>query len=137
MREALYGLDLVASELDPAYPRRALADAMESAMLADPTFWRAYYTGVEPRPARHRHYSYSDRIRYYWPSKPAAAAVERLLATLAGTVIPPPLISQFLPRLASDDGEPAKATTAPALVTSAIDRVLAQYAAAAAGRRWT
>ena len=44
-----------------------------------------------------RRYSYSDRLRYYWPDAEIAAAADRLLANLERTGIPLPLISQALP----------------------------------------
>ena len=46
-----------------------------------------------------RHFSYSDRIRYYWASPAAEQAVERLFDHLRGTGISAPLVSQFLPTL--------------------------------------
>jgi D-tagatose-bisphosphate aldolase class II non-catalytic subunit len=133
MREALYGLDLIAGELDPAYPGRGLADAMEAAMLAQPAFWQPYYPGDSRQQHVLRHYSYSDRIRYYWPAEQARAAVARLFAALDGIAIPPTLRSQFLPRLAQAEGGQAAASAAQQLVVAAIDDVLTTYAAACAG----
>jgi len=125
MREALYGLDLIASELVPDYAERSLASTLEELMLAEPDWWRPYYSGSAAQ-RLWRHYSYSDRIRYYWPKKKAEAAVARLTASLADREIPAPLISQFLPRLAGVDAQASPRT----LVLAAIDRVLAEYAAA-------
>src|SRR5450432_1837244 len=61
MREALYGLDLIASELISGYPPRALAIAMEILMLKEPRWWEAYYPGDVAQQHVWRHYSYSDR----------------------------------------------------------------------------
>jgi D-tagatose-1,6-bisphosphate aldolase subunit GatZ/KbaZ len=133
MREALYGLDLIAGELDPAYPGRALADAMEAVMLAQPAFWQPYYSGESWEQHVLRHYSYSDRIRYYWPAEQARAAVARLFAALDGIAIPPTLRSQFLPRLSREEGSHAAPSTARELVMAAIDDVLATYAVACSG----
>jgi D-tagatose-1,6-bisphosphate aldolase subunit GatZ/KbaZ len=154
MREALYGLDLIASEIDASYPRRALADAMEAVMLAEPGAWQPYYGGGSETEQRVlRHYSYSDRIRYYWPAAGARAAVARLFAALDGVAIPPTLVSQFLPGAAASPG-PTRLTrgggmgqtaareqgipgrgrapgrTAQNLVAAAIDGVLSDYAEA-------
>jgi tagatose-1,6-bisphosphate aldolase non-catalytic subunit AgaZ/GatZ len=46
-----------------------------------------------------RHFSYSDRIRYYWPDPRAVAAVDRLMDRLGERDIPQTLISQYLSRL--------------------------------------
>jgi D-tagatose-1,6-bisphosphate aldolase subunit GatZ/KbaZ len=130
LREALYGLDLIASEIAPGYPPRALASAMEKLMLAEPRWWEPYYPGDAMRQRVWRHYSYSDRIRYYWPHPDATAAVERLKAALLGVAIPAPVLRQFLPRLA-----PAVSGTEGTfdrLILASIDEALRRYAAACA-----
>lgn len=130
LRETLYGLDFIASELAPDYPSRALAEAMEKLMLAEPRWWATYYPDDPDRQRVWRRYSYSDRIRYYWPHPEANAAVERLLSALSGVTIPAPLARQFLPhleftsRLSRHDGE--------MVLLASVDEVLGQYAAACA-----
>jgi D-tagatose-1,6-bisphosphate aldolase subunit GatZ/KbaZ len=99
LREALYALDRVASELVPDYPDNHLRTAMDQVMRANPQHWRAYYSGSDLEQYLLRHYSYSDRIRYYWSDATAQAAVERLLAALANVSIGETLISQYLPDL--------------------------------------
>ncbi len=97
LREALYALDLIASDLVPEYGDRPLMAAMETAMRTDPGHWQRHYPG-DPAVQRFlRHYSLSDRIRYYWPAPAAQAAVARLFDTLNGRMIPLPLIWQHLP----------------------------------------
>ena len=130
MREALYGLDLIASELDPDYPDRALRSSLEQLMLAEPGWWRPYYPGSASQQHLWRHYSYSDRIRYYWPKKAAAVAVDRLIASLAGREIPPPLVHQFLPNLVDATTDWQSKGAPQRLILAAIDRVLADYSAA-------
>lgn len=126
LREALYGLDLAAGELDPAYGARPLRAAMEALMLREPGDWHGHYHGDEASRAIQRHYSYSDRIRYYWNRPEAEAAVARLLATLRGRAIPETLMRQFLPGLDPALGR-ASATD---ILVAAVDRELALYAAA-------
>ncbi len=99
LREALYALDQIALALDPAWVGHSLPAAMERVMLADPSYWQAHYRGTPAEQRLLRHYSYSDRIRYYWPTAEARTAVERLLAKLSDQAIPETLISQFLPTL--------------------------------------
>lgn len=126
-REALYGLDLIASELDPAYGERSLAKAMEALMLTEPGHWQRYYQGSAEHRHLLRHYSYSDRIRYYWPNKLARQAVARLSQALAGRTLPATLLHQFMPAAVDHEG-PLDMATCLAL---AIRRVLDDYAAAA------
>lgn len=98
LREALYALDLIASDLVPSYGDRPLYAAMERLMLADPKDWQSHYHGTEAEMRAQRHYSFSDRIRYYWPRPEAVAAVARLSDTLRGAKIPITLLRQHLPK---------------------------------------
>jgi D-tagatose-1,6-bisphosphate aldolase subunit GatZ/KbaZ len=130
LRETLYGLDFIASELAPDYPSRALAKAMENLMLAEPRWWAPYYPDDPQRQRIWRHYSYSDRIRYYWPHPQADAAVRRLLGALSGVAIPAPLARQFLPHLEFPQRSPGH--DGDRVLLASIDEVLGQYAAACA-----
>jgi D-tagatose 6-phosphate 4-epimerase len=96
LREALYGLDCVARVLDPSPIDDSLPAAMEGLMLKEPGNWRKYYDGSPDERRLQRHFSFSDRIRYYWPRPEAQAAVDRLFARLGDKPIPEPLISQYL-----------------------------------------
>ena len=83
LREALYGLDAIADVLDGHAPRNRLMQAMEAVMQARPANWARYYHGDETALWVQRHFSYSDRIRYYWPDPGAgAAAVSSLCRTV-------------------------------------------------------
>ena len=97
LREALYGLDAVADILDGHPPVGTLMATMEEAMRACPQNWQDYYSGTETELWLQRHFSYSDRIRYYWPSRQAGQAVSRLRQRLEDRRIPDPLFRQFLP----------------------------------------
>jgi D-tagatose-1,6-bisphosphate aldolase subunit GatZ/KbaZ len=97
LREALYGLDLIASDLVPDYGERPLYAAMEALMLAHRENWSRHYHGTGDEQRWLRHYSLSDRIRYYWASKEAQSAVARLCDALAGKSVPLPLIWQHMP----------------------------------------
>ena len=98
LREALYGLDQIAGLICEGYDAGTLPETMEKIMMAAPDHWQDYYHGSATEQYINRHFSYSDRIRYYWTDPIAQSAVERLLAVLDGTTIPETLISQFLPR---------------------------------------
>ena len=130
LREALYGLDQIATALCPSWHEHSLMDEMEKEMLGRPGYWQPYYRG-EPNDQRVlRHFSYSDRIRYYWASPAPQRAVTRLLDCLSETTIPEPLISQFLPsiyRRVADGTVPAAPRE---LVLEAVRDVLRVYAAA-------
>jgi D-tagatose-1,6-bisphosphate aldolase subunit GatZ/KbaZ len=99
-REAVLSLSAIERELFGASTKRKLSqvrEALEAAMLRDPTYWQAYYRGDEDEVRRDLIYSYSDRCRYYWPQPTVRDEVARLFDNLRGTKIPLTLISQYLP----------------------------------------
>ena len=97
LREGLYGLDLIASELFSSYGDRPLYKQMDELMVSNPSHWNDYYFGTNIEKRLLRHYSLSDRIRYYWNTKTAINSVDELFKTLQGKKIPYTLIKQFLP----------------------------------------
>ncbi|KJF71667.1 MULTISPECIES: D-tagatose-bisphosphate aldolase, class II, non-catalytic subunit [Agrobacterium] len=97
LREALYALDLIASDFSSDYGDRPLYRAMEALMTAHPDNWNRHYHGNDEETRLLRHYSLSDRIRYYWAMPEAKAAVERLYEALRGQLLPLPLFWQHLP----------------------------------------
>ncbi len=131
LREALYALDQIAGILRPGAP--SLVEAMEAAMVASPRHWQTHYPGTLQQQRVLRHYSYSDRIRYYWPSAGARAAVEALLARLQGVRIPETLISQYLPRLHERVLTRAVAPEPRRLVIESVRDVLRVYRRATSG----
>jgi D-tagatose-1,6-bisphosphate aldolase subunit GatZ/KbaZ len=133
LREALYGLDAIAGILGDGGPGSGLAAAMEEIMLAEPRHWAGHYGGTADEQRLQRHFSYSDRIRYYWPDARAAAAVDELLARLPDE-IPETLISQHLARLYPDVVEKRVAPKARDLCLAAVDAALAPYVTATAPR---
>jgi D-tagatose-1,6-bisphosphate aldolase subunit GatZ/KbaZ len=97
MREALYALAAIENELVPAAERSELPSVVERRMLAEPGQWEGYYAGDSGTQRLLRQYSYSDRVRYYWPDPEIQAAQEALFSNLADRDIPPPMLSQYLP----------------------------------------
>lgn len=97
MREALYALDNIASDLLPEYGQRPLYHTMEKIMVERPHYWSRHYGGSDAEKRVLRHYSLSDRIRYYWATADAEHAVDRLVRMLAGQHVPAPLFRQYLP----------------------------------------
>jgi D-tagatose-1,6-bisphosphate aldolase subunit GatZ/KbaZ len=129
-REALYGLDLVASDLLPDYGDRPLYRAMERLMLASPANWQGHYHGSPAEQRVQRHYSFSDRIRYYWSQPDPQAAVSRLLDALRGQVVPLTLMRQHLPAFEEYSGRPLDPAS---LVIAAVERSLDDYRFACTG----
>lgn len=128
LREAVYALELIARELPGWDARYSVRSALEAAMLADPAHWAGYYTGTAAQQAYLRHYSYSDRLRYYWTDPAVESAVAALVGQLDQQDLPLPLISQFMPQHVRAVAAGDVAATAAALCSANIKLALTPYA---------
>ena len=97
LREALFALAAIEEELIAAADQSHLPAVVERRMLEDPGQWEGYYPGGPDEQRLARRYSYSDRLRYYWPDQEVHSAQDRLLTNLAAVELPLPLISAHLP----------------------------------------
>jgi D-tagatose 6-phosphate 4-epimerase len=127
LRESLYGLDCIARVLHPAPTEDNLPAAMEALMLMEPGNWRKHYQGDDDERRLQRHFSFSDRIRYYWAHPEAQAAVDRLFARLGDKLIPEPLISQYLGGLYPEVIDGSLSARPRELVLGAVLQVLRRY----------
>src|SRR5450631_3327819 len=132
-REAIFALSAIERELLGGNKAIRLSDvrqALENAMLRNPSHWQSYYHGDEAQQRFSRAYSYSDRCRYYWHGAEVQEEIGQLLANLENRSLPATLISQFLPleyeatRVGSSSARPRD------LVHSHIQAVLRRYAKA-------
>jgi len=132
-REALYGLDAIAQVLAPVPEAQTLFASMERLMVARPEHWEKYYHGTEDEIRVQRHFSYSDRIRYYWALPEAQAAVDTLLERLEDVTIPETLIGQYLTALYPAVRAGAIRATPSVLLEYAVSRVFDVYHRAVMG----
>src|SRR5215469_17969713 len=130
-REAVLALSAIERELlGKAHRISQVRDALEAAMLSDPSHWKSYYHGDEGAVRRDRIFGFSDRCRYYWNQSAVQEELARLLTNLAGRPTPLSLVSQFLP-LEYEAIRAGVLQTAPEqLIQYHIRRVLQIYAAA-------
>ena len=99
-REALLALSAIERELfrsADAGRTSQVREALDAAMLRDPSHWRSYYEGDEGDVRRNRIFGFSDRCRYYWHQPSVQQEIARLLNNLKTRPIPLTLISQYLP----------------------------------------
>jgi D-tagatose-1,6-bisphosphate aldolase subunit GatZ/KbaZ len=99
-------------------------------MLAAPEHWERYYPGSPTQRSIARRYSYSDRVRYYWPNPQIDAAVARLLHNLDDHGIPEPMLSAFLSDQYERVREGVLAAAPKAIVLDRVRSVLETYAQA-------
>ena len=100
-REAVFALAAMEREWLSGRSNVALSclpEIVEKAMLENPVYWKSYYHGEESALRIARKYSYSDRVRYYWPQPTVSSALQRLIHNLSSWPAPLSLLSQFLPR---------------------------------------
>ena len=130
LREAMFALAEIEDQLVSTDERSRLVDVVEQVMLEEPRWWTGYYEGQEAAQHLARRYSYSDRMRYYWPHPAIQEAQDRLLANLRRTGIPLPLLSAHLPSQYDRVRKGELAADPQALVIDRVRDVLRDYAAA-------
>jgi D-tagatose-1,6-bisphosphate aldolase subunit GatZ/KbaZ len=99
-REAVFALANIEREWLATRKGVALSgivEALDRAMIAHPKYWQHHYHGDSGNQAFARKYSFSDRVRYYWPVPEVGVALNRLIANLTGHPAPLTLLSQFMP----------------------------------------
>ncbi|MBW9116961.1 D-tagatose-bisphosphate aldolase, class II, non-catalytic subunit [Rhizobium cauense] len=127
LREAYYGLDRIAEFLFPGKRKETLIATIERVLTAEPKNWEKYYHGSDFERHIQRHFSYSDRIRYYWPHADIDAAVKEMFALLHETDIPETLISQYLQGSYAAVRDGTVRPQAKYLALAAVDHVLEDY----------
>jgi D-tagatose-1,6-bisphosphate aldolase subunit GatZ/KbaZ len=99
-REAVFALGAIEREMLAGKRGRNVSqvrEALDSAMLQNPSYWRSYYQGDEDQLRFSRAYSYSDRCRYYWPQASVQKELVQLIDNLSAQSLPLTLLSQFMP----------------------------------------
>lgn len=135
-REAVFLLEMVEAELFAGHDDTSLSDlrrVVDAVMKAQPQYWEKYYPGDEHDRAFARKYSYSDRIRYYWPEPAVQAAIQRLLDNLGKVQIPDALVRQFFPCQYEEFKQMGEGLTSPMwFVEKKVRAVLEKYTNACA-----
>jgi len=82
MREAVFALAHIEDQLVREQDRSGLVSVVDHAMNKNPEHWTPYYQGDESEVQQLRHFSYSDRIRYYWTDADVQFALNKLFGSL-------------------------------------------------------
>lgn len=98
-REALFALEEMEIEIMGKSNKELsnLRNTLEKLMLMDPKYWNKYYAGDDRQLSFKRKYSFSDRLRYYWPIPELDSAKNKLFENLENSKIPTSLLSQYMP----------------------------------------
>lgn len=99
LREALFALCLIEEELlgDSGVYLSNFMNILENEMLKNPSNWKNHYHTSGDKLRLKRHYSMSDRSRYYLPVKEVDESIKRLIDNLELEKIPLTLLSQYMP----------------------------------------
>ena len=127
LRETIYALAAIEDELFPIEERSNIAVVLDKTMLRHPEHWRKHYTGAPEYQLFARKYSFSDRIRYYWPMGEVEVALNQLLQNLTLNPIPWSLLSQFLPTQYRRIRQGELPNTPRNIIMDRIAEVLADY----------
>ena len=133
-REAVFALAMIEEELFSGQDKEPskIREILETEMLARPEYWEKYYAGTENQCHLARKFSFSDRVRYYWPADGVQESLAHLLQNLREASLPLSLVSQFFPiqyekiRNKQIDNDPA------AIILDHIQLVIEKYSLACA-----
>jgi D-tagatose-1,6-bisphosphate aldolase subunit GatZ/KbaZ len=128
MREAIFGLARIEEEWISGGRSSGIRAIIEQVMVEHPENWKAYYYGDESQVHIARAFSYSDRIRYYWPNDDIANALAVLIRNLREHPAPLPLVAQYLPRQAEALRAGAIENDPTAFIHHKIQESLSRYA---------
>jgi D-tagatose-1,6-bisphosphate aldolase subunit GatZ/KbaZ len=138
LREAVFALEAIERELKcvrSGMVASQVQEAMESAMQENPAYWKGYYTGSESEGRFARRFSYSDRVRYYWPHARVSTALKQLIGNLTVNPAPLSLVSQYLPVQAEEVRAGRLPNLPEELIRHKILEVIDRYAFACGMRR--
>lgn len=131
-REALFALESMEVEMLGKDHKELskLRETLEQVMIEEPKYWEKYYPGDEKQKFFKRKYSFSDRLRYYWPKEELDLAISKLFENLQTNKIPSSLLSQFMPVQFYQVGEGVITVDPKDLVHSYIQGVAGIYSRA-------
>jgi D-tagatose-bisphosphate aldolase class II non-catalytic subunit len=135
-RQAIYALDALSPRMDATATGSEVSEVMEGLMRADPSNWSKHYSGSDAQLQLLRHFSYADRIRYYWNQPAAVEQVGRLMARVGESRPPVMVLEQFFPPATLARAgrlETVVADWRKTLVYAQIQEALAPYYASPAG----
>ena len=95
MREAVFSLAYIEDRILPERDRSNVIQTIDLAMNENSEHWAPYYRGDKDKIEQLKHFSYSDRIRYYWTTIEVRTALDKLFRNLSNNKIPEAIVSQY------------------------------------------
>jgi D-tagatose-1,6-bisphosphate aldolase subunit GatZ/KbaZ len=134
-REAVFALGAIEREYlahRSGVELSQVREALDAAMLRDPSYWHSYYQGNEDQVRMARMFSYSDRCRYYWSDARVQQELARLRDNLRASPPPLTLVSQYLPSQYEAIRSKSRQVKAEDMIQEHIRDILRVYSAACA-----
>ncbi len=130
LREALFALAEMELELVPIEKTSQFKKVIDEVLLDTPKYWKSYYGEKHSTIMNNLHYSFSDRIRYYWSEPRIKTAIDQLFSNLENTPIPLSMLSQYMPGQYHKVSHGLLTTKPNDLVVDKIQEVVDMYAKA-------
>jgi len=134
-REAVFLLAMIEEEISTGLKKESsnIREIVDLEMVARPEYWEKYYHGNNYQLLMARKFSFSDRIRYYWPVDNVQISLSNLIENLREIGLPLSLVSLFFPiqfekiRMDQIENDPV------AIILDHIQRVFERYLLACFG----
>lgn len=131
LRETLYALADIEADWPAAQYKSRLRQTMQMVMDRNPVYWKSHYRCSGETLRFLQHYSFRDRIRYYWNEPEVLAAVEQLKRNFEQQP-PMGLVRQYLPELVAElEADPLN-WTAEAIIEHRLCKAITPYIEACA-----
>lgn len=130
LREALFSLAEIESETVAIEKASQFKKVVDDVLLDDPKYWKSYYGDKHSTIINNLHYSFSDRIRYYWSEPRIQQAISQLFNNLEQRPVPLSMLSQYMPKQYHKVSEGLLALEPKALVLDKIQEVVEMYSKA-------
>lgn len=103
---------------------------VDDVLLDEPKYWKSYYGDKHSTIINNLHYSFSDRIRYYWSEPRIQNAFNLLISNLRANPIPLSMLSQYMPKQYQKVSEGIIDLEPTTLVIDKIQEVVEMYSKA-------
>ena len=122
LRRALYAIDQIVQTLNPLAV--SLPQVMEAAMRNNPKHWKSHYSEND---YSKWHFSYADRIRYYWPLPSVQEAVDNLIFTFDTLKVPDHILEETFSLEVMERSHGLAESQGRSIVRSAVQGALLPY----------
>jgi D-tagatose-1,6-bisphosphate aldolase subunit GatZ/KbaZ len=130
LREALFALAEIESEIVAVEKASQFKKIVDDVLLDDPKYWKSYYGDKHSTIINNLHYSFSDRIRYYWSEPRIQHAINELFNNLRSHTIPLSMLSQYMPNQYHKVSQGTLELEPKTLVLDKIQEVIEMYSKA-------